>query len=109
MDNCNFQTNDFGILKVHMYDIHQIGTEARCEHCNKKFGNWRVYEKHLNICQTAKDKNCPVCQKAYKSMERLISHMDNLHKGTPQIICETCGGIFINEDSLRVHQANQHK
>ena len=37
VDKCNFSCNDFGIMKVHQYDDHGIGVEARCKDCNKKF------------------------------------------------------------------------
>ena len=108
VDKCNFSCNDFGIMKVHQYDDHGIGVEARCKDCNKKFGNFRVYERHIQACNLPKDKECPVCKKAYKSAERLSTHMDVAHKGSPKIICDQCGKIFTSKDSLRVHKANLH-
>ena len=106
VDKCNFSCNDFGIMKVHQYDDHGIGVEARCKDCNKKFGNFRVYERHIQACNLPKDKECPVCKKAYKSAERLSTHMDVAHKGSPKMICDKCGKIFTSKDSLRVHKAN---
>ena len=108
VDKCNFSCNDFGIMKVHQYDDHGIGVEARCKDCNKKFGNFRVYERHMQACNLPKDKECPVCKKAYKSSERLSTHMDVAHKGSPKMICDKCGKIFTSKDSLRVHKANLH-
>ena len=108
VDRCNFSCNDFGILRVHNFDVHGIGTEARCSSCNKKFGNYRVYQKHIQTCQVPKDKDCPVCGKSYKDTERLANHMDTNHKGVPKKVCEHCGKIFSSKDSLRVHQASQH-
>ena len=108
VDNCNFSCNDFGILKVHHFDDHGIGQEARCKHCNKKFGNYRVFERHVKICNLPKDKECPVCSKAYKDTDRLATHMDTAHKGTPKLICEQCGKIFSSKDSMRVHKNSQH-
>ena len=108
VDKCNFSCNDFGIMKVHQYDDHGIGVEARCKDCNKKFGNFRVYERHIQACNLPKDKECPVCKKAYKSAERLSTHMDVAHKGSPKMICDKCGKIFTSKDSLRVHKANIH-
>ena len=84
VDKCNFSCNDFGIMKVHQYDDHGIGVEARCKDCNKKFGNFRVYERHIQGCNLPKDKECPVCKKPYKSTERLSNHMDVAHKGSPK-------------------------
>ena len=108
VDKCNFSCNDFGIMKVHQYDDHGIGVEARCKQCDKKFGNFRVYERHIQGCNLPKDKECPICKKAYKSTERLSNHMDVAHKGSPKMICDKCGKIFTSKDSLRVHKANLH-
>ena len=108
VDKCNFSCNDFGIMKVRQYDDHGIGVEARCKDCNKKFGNFRVYERHIQGCNLPKDKECPVCKKPYKSTERLSNHMDVAHKGSPKMICDKCGKIFTSKDSLRVHKANLH-
>ena len=78
-------------MKVHLFDDHGIGTEAKYKDCSKKFSNYRVYERHLNICTVPKDKDCPICQKSYKSTERLIGHMDVVHKGKARVICDQCG------------------
>ena len=108
VDKCNFSCNDFGIIKVHQFDDHGTGKEARCKNCNKKFGNYRVFERHIKICTLPKDKECPVCSKAYKDTERLATHMDTAHKGTPKLICDQCGKIFSSKDSIRVHKNSQH-
>ena len=85
-----------------------LGVEARCKQCDKKFGNFRVYERHIQGCNLPKDKECSICKKAYKSTERLSNHMDVAHKGSPKMICDKCGKIFTSKDSLRVHKANLH-
>ena len=109
VDTCNFQCNDFGKMRVHEYEEHGIGEECKCKFCGKKFNNFRVLDKHHKICQTEKDKDCPVCRKAYKSTERLVNHMEAQHSDKPRLVCESCGGVFISPDSLRVHKATQHK
>ena len=63
VDRCSFSCNDFDIMKVHQYDDHGIGVEARCKQCDKKFGNFRVYERHIQTCNLPKDKECPVCKR----------------------------------------------
>ena len=95
-------------MKVHQYDDHGIGVEARCKECDKKFGNFRVYERHIQACNLPKDQEYPICKKAYKSTERLSNHMDVAHKGSPKMIYDKCGKIFASKDSLRVHKANLH-
>ena len=74
VDKCNFSCNDFSIMKVHQFNDHGIGKEARCKDCNKEFGNYRVFERHIKICTLPKDKECPVCSKAYKDTEAGNSH-----------------------------------
>ena len=100
VDTCNFQCNDFGKMRVHEYEEHGIGEECKCKFCGKKFNNFRVLDKHHKICQTEKDKDCPVCRKAYKSTERLVNHMETQHSDKPRLVCESCGGVFISPDSL---------
>ena len=95
-------------MKVHLFDVHGIGTEAKCKDCSKKFSNFRVYERHLKICTLPKDKDCPICQKFYKSTERLIGHMDVVHKGKARIICDQCGKMYLDKESLRVHKSSNH-
>ena len=109
VDKCNFQCDDYGIMAVHEFDEHGIGQEARCSVCDKKFGNFRVYQRHIKTCQQEKDKKCEICNKAYKATERLVQHIDSAHKGQPKLICEQCGGVFCSPESLRVHKDKQHK
>ena len=109
VDKCNYSCNDYGILAVHEFDEHAIGDEARCQHCQKKFGNYRVFQRHIKTCLQEKDKHCDICNKGYKSTERLVQHIDLQHKGQPKLICEQCGGVFCSDESLRVHHATQHK
>ena len=108
VDKCNYSCNDHGIMKVHLFDVHGIGTEAKCKDCGKKFSNFRVYERHLKICTLPKDKDCPICQKSYKSTERLIGHMDVVHKGKARVICDQCGKVYLDKESLRVHKSSNH-
>ena len=108
VDKCNYSCNDHGIMKVHLFDDHGIGSEAKCKHCGKKFSNYRVYERHLKICTLPTDKQCPICQKSYKSTERLIGHMDVVHKGKARVICDQCGKMYLDKESLRVHKSSNH-
>ena len=109
VEKCNHQENDYGKMKVHHFEKHGIGEECRCRHCDKKLTKWRVMERHQGVCQTEKDKKCPVCNKGYKSRERLINHMETQHGDTDLMMCDKCGGVFTTKESLRVHISQQHQ
>ena len=54
-------------MKVHQYDDHGIGVEARCKDCNKKFGNLE------SMKDTYKPVICPRTKNAL-SARRLANH-----------------------------------
>ena len=50
-------------------------------------------------------------KKSYKDLERLTQHMEEAHQGkcySPQV-CDKCGKILRNKDSLRVHKSTNCK
>ena len=103
---CQWEDKDFGKLKVHLFDAHGVGEEARCKICQRKLDNWRSYVRHQTTCGRQKDKRCPICPKTYKDLEKLTEHMKEQHtgKGYSPCICDKCGKVFKNKDSLRAHQ-----
>ena len=59
-------------MKVHQYDDHGIGVEARCKDCNKKFGNFRVYERHLQACNLPKGQRMPCLQEGLQIIRKTV-------------------------------------
>ena len=105
--DCNWEDKDFGKKKVHEYDAHGIGQPAKCNVCGRKFDNWRSFTRHQTTCGREKNKKCPECKKQYKDLERLTKHMEEAHQGkgySPQV-CDKCGKILRNKDSLRAHKS----
>ena len=108
---CLWEDKDFGKLKVHQFDAHGIGEEAKCSQCERKFDNWRSYQRHQTTCGRQKDKKCPLCPRIYKDLDKLTKHMKETHagKGYSPCICDKCGKVMKNKDSLRSHKANSCK
>ena len=107
--DCNFEDKDFGKLIVHKYDVHGEGKSSKCQNCGRKFENWRSFTRHQGTCGREKDKTCPVpqCRKQYKDLDKLTKHMQTAHSGTSYSpsICDKCGKVFKNDESLRTHQS----
>ena len=111
--DCHFEDKDFGKLIVHKYDAHGEGKSSKCQSCGRKFDNWRSFTRHQRTCGREKDKTCPVphCRKQYKDLDKLTKHMQTAHLGSSYSpsICDQCGKVFKNADSLRTHQAGNCK
>ena len=105
--DCDWEDKDFGKEKVYEYDAHGIGQPAKCDNCGRKFDNWRRFTRHQTTCGREKNKKCPECKKSYKDLERLTKHMEEVHAGkgySPQV-CDKCGKVLHNKDSLRAHKS----
>lgn len=109
---CNFSHNDHGITKVHMYNAHGIGEEPKCLHADcvnrPNFTNFRVFDRHRQNYHVAKDTQCPHCQKMYKGVENLASHIKSLHSHLPSHQCDQCGLFYASKKTLKTHQETQH-
>ena len=109
---CNFSHNDHGITKVHMYNAHGLGEEPKCLHADcvnrPNFTNFRVFDRHRQNYHVARDTQCPHCQKMYKGVENLASHIKSLHSHLPSHQCDQCGLFYASKKSLKTHQDTQH-
>ena len=88
--------------------IHMVKVlSAKCRKCDRKFDNWRSYTRHVSTCGKEKDKKCPQCTKTFKDLEKLTNHVTTTHGTTSYspTVCDKCGKLFKNKDSLRTHQS----
>ena len=51
----------------------------------------------------AKDLECPVCAKVYKSTSRMRQHVALKHLGKTPYQCDTCKKYYVNQQSLTAH------
>ena len=99
-----------------------------CEHCGTKFYNRIPWQKHRITCKEAKlkcykcgmlftdkrkmthhvsfCKECPTCQKVFKSMLELRKHIKD--SNTCGAKCDVCGINFVSGIKLKIHMVNCH-
>ena len=99
---------DYGNRRVHLYEAHGIGEAPICEHPDCKdrghFSNFRTLERHRETFHKGKDLLCPHCDKKYKDLENLRTHIDVHHKGKSAYQCEICGQFYTSEKTLIAHK-----
>ena len=110
--DCGFSHMDHGVTKVHLYTDHGVGQEPKCRHPDCKdrdlFNNYRVYERHIKSYHKAKDAQCCHCNKFYKGMENLKSHIETSHSDKTTVQCDKCGKFYASSKSLDAHKQDQH-
>ena len=95
--NCNFSTNDHGVLRVHLYNEHSIGTAPVCSACPRRvFTNWRVFARHMESYHKEKDYQCPTCKMWYKGEEKL-ENIWKQHMGLTNWFVISVGNSFLKK------------
>ena len=108
---CEYETNDYGCLTVHLYYEHGEGVEPKCpkQECkNRKFTNYRTYQRHLQSYHKPRDEQCPLCLRWYKGEENLNQHINEFHNGE-DIVCDICGAKLSILASYKTHKSNMHR
>ena len=108
---CDYESNDYGCLQVHLYYSHGEGTEPKCpkpECQNRKFTNYRTYERHVQSYHLPRDEQCPICLRWYKGEDNLDKHINEFHHGE-DFICDICGAKLSTLGSYKTHKSQQHK
>ena len=96
-------------LKLHLYKTHGIGEIFRCEECNYESPVKAVFLKHLSehIPQEAIKKQCPKCDKVFKTKAGLKQHLKQ-HFDESLYSCLVCEFKTPQKLNLVKHTASKH-
>ena len=96
-------------LKLHLYKTHGIGEIFRCEECNYETPVKAVFLKHLSehIPQEAIKKQCPKCDKVFKTKAGLKQHLKQ-HYDESLYSCLVCEFKTPQKLNLVKHTASKH-
>ncbi|XP_018326728.1 zinc finger protein 69 homolog [Agrilus planipennis] len=75
----------------------------KCEVCVETFDDDYAYKLHMKKHQS---KTCDLCNVTIRA-DNFKKHMDNVHKDEPAV-CEVCGKVAKNKESLRGHMYYIH-
>lgn len=79
-----------------------------CSYCGFQTSIELVLKRHLKSHQDNLVQNCSICNSAFSSTQRLISHFDSHHKNAGPISCPYCSEAFDNTLLLKEHLSKKH-
>ncbi|XP_034233418.1 gastrula zinc finger protein xFG20-1-like [Thrips palmi] len=82
--------------------------EFSCNHCSFQTSIELVLKRHLKIHQSNLVQKCSICNRAFSSTQRLLSHLDLRHKSSGPITCPFCLEEFSSSAFLRNHMNDKH-
>lgn len=74
-----------------------------CDQCAISFEDAKSFNAHM---AKHRSKTCPLCGVSIRS-DNFKKHVD-MHNASPEV-CEICGAVAKNKESLRGHMFHQHK
>ena len=85
-------------------------TEKICIYCDKVCDNEVELIKHHKDCNEIGEANrvCTKCDQVF-TRNGLRRHTPNCHSPNKEYDCTECGQVFATKDSLKEHEANDHK
>lgn len=108
---CNLQFKLFDSFKAHVA-THR--NDFACLVCGgKPFASFKTLRKHQleehYRCSAVKPWQCDLCFRRFHCRALIERHMTEVHLRTAeQNICDICGRIYLQLQSLRVHRINAH-
>jgi KRAB domain-containing zinc finger protein len=89
-------------LKHHILSVHAKSGEFQCKICQKSFKILKSLKTHLKLHN--KKFKCTTCSKMFGSKGTLNEHIRNKHKNRESFQCETCDKKFNIKQNLQKHQ-----
>ncbi|CAB3255998.1 unnamed protein product [Arctia plantaginis] len=102
-----------GELRDHVNYQHMGKTQHKCPICGKALATRRCITRHVRrahdgVKESARDKICQQCGKAFRDKKGLREH-ELIHTGERPLSCELCGCTFRQSASLYTHRKRVHK
>ncbi|XP_052748255.1 zinc finger protein 70-like isoform X2 [Galleria mellonella] len=102
-----------GELRDHVNYQHMGKTQHKCPVCGKALATRRCITRHVRrahhgLKESARDKICQQCGKAFRDKKGLREH-EFIHTGERPLSCEICGCTFRQSASLYTHRKRVHK
>nr|XP_049695796.1 zinc finger protein 43 [Helicoverpa armigera] len=101
-----------GELRDHVNYQHMGKTQHKCPVCGKALATRRCITRHVRrahegVKESARDKICQQCGKAFRDKKGLREH-ELIHTGQRPLSCEICGCTFRQSASLYTHRKRVH-
>lgn len=117
---CGDKTEDFEQLKKHLVEEHKKNIDVKncgiipyrikgdndfqCAHCEKKFDKYKPLRLHVK--EHYKNFFCEQCGAGFITAPALKTH--SMTHQTGESCCKTCGKVFKNEMTLKLHIKDVH-
>ena len=106
---CNDEFRTKGLLQRHQREIHNVGKEYKCEHCERRFLHKTQYEYHVRSHTNEKPFVCEQCGKSFAAPSSLKLHMES-HKpeNEKKFSCPQCHKKFAQKGNMERHILGRH-
>ena len=104
-DICDFPCFNAQALKLHKMKKHE---DIKCEICDKVFGKWDSYKRHMISHQNEKPYVCETCGLNFKKKQLLVKHTKRIHEKEYKFSCEQCNEKFFERYNLKLHVKTVH-
>ncbi|XP_044736970.1 zinc finger protein 883-like [Chrysoperla carnea] len=74
-----------------------------CNICGKRSENLTMLKRHLTTHSDVKTHKCPICEKLFKSIELVNSHVRYTHNNVRNFKCTECSKSFHTTSGLKLH------
>ena len=104
-DHCEKAFPFLGMLKTHIWTVHEGHKEKTCNLCDKSLSKQIKLKKHMEISH---DNKCDHCEKAFPFLGMLKTHIWTVHEGHKEKTCNLCGKSLSKQIKLEKHLEISH-